>query len=584
MFTWLVNRLDPRIAREILSEKQSVIRGLLCSAAVAGLGGALALFIKLVVDAVSNKQPSQLVALSGLVIALFTIKYAFARAQAYYLNYASNRITTNLRVRLFEKLQRLPLSYFHEKRTGSLQSILSNDINVYSNAVTTLRDSIDGPIKIVSGLATAAVMQPKLAAVGLTVLPVLAFVIQRNARKMRTAQANVQDDLSNLSAMSFETLTGTRIIKAFGAEATVQERFGGLVEKSFESQMVAARRVATLKPMVELIGSVGIALVVLVCAWLLNRGELQVGDLAAFLFALDYMNQGFRNLGSLKQTTSQISAAADRIYAEVLNVPEPEPDTLGTRTFPEFQGRIEFRGVSFAYPDATEALKNVSFTIEPGRSLALVGPSGAGKSTIADLLLRFYEPTAGEILVDGVNVREISTPWLRSQVGVVPQQTFLFSGTIADNIRLGRPDATESEILDACKGAHADFVVGLPEGFSTKLGERGSGLSGGEAQRISIARAFVRKPKVLLLDEATSNLDALSEQAVQSALDELMLGRSTLFIAHRLTSAARANHIVMLRRGEIAEQGSFEELMRLDGSFAAMYRVFNQGFQEPELG
>ncbi|HRK21016.1 MAG TPA: ATP-binding cassette domain-containing protein, partial [Fimbriimonadaceae bacterium] len=281
---------------------------------------------------------------------------------------------------------------------------------------------------------------------------------------------------------------------------------------------------------------------------------------------------------SVSNTYSQVQAAADRIYGELLEVPEPSEAEAGKKTLPNPEGRIEFRDVVFRYPDGTAAVNGVSFILEPGSSLALVGPSGAGKSTLADLLLRFYDPTEGRILFDGVDVRELNSNWLRSQIGVVPQQNFLFAGTIADNIRLGNPQATDAEVDEAARTAHAKpFIDQMPERYETALGERGVRLSGGEMQRVAIARAVVRKPTILLLDEATSSLDAVSEKAVQEALEDVMKGRTTLFIAHRLTTAARADKILVLRHGEVVEQGSHAELMAASGPYAGMFKAFSQG-------
>lgn len=583
MIRWLLRRFDPRIARELSAQEAAIMKGLSCSAISAALGGVVIWFIKHVVDAVDAKDAQRLVLLSLSVIAIACVKYVFARGQNFYLTQAANRLTSDLRIRLYDRLQSLPMNYFNSQRAGNIQSALTNDVNVYQNAVTVVRDAIEGPIKIASGLFIACSMQWQLTLVSLVILPVLAYVIQRNARKMKVAQANVQSDLSNLAAMSQESLQGTRIVKAFSAEGHMIRRFTELVESSFQSQTVAARRVAVLKPLVELIGSVGVALVILVCAWLVKNSRLEVANLTAFLFALDQVNQGFRSLGSLRQTSSQVQAATDRIYREILDVEPEVVDSGVSKTLPTFSGRIEFRDVCFTYPDGTQALRNVNFTLEAGQSLALVGPSGSGKSTIADLLLRFYEPTSGQILFDGVDVRELKTSWIRGQIGVVPQQTFLFAGSIADNIRMGNPEASDQEILDAANAAHASFVVSLPDGFGTELGERGVRVSGGEAQRIAIARAFVRRPTVLLLDEATSNLDAISERAVQEALDELMERRTTLMIAHRLSSAARANQILVLRHGEVIESGTFNELMAHSGAFFGMYQAYSDGVVDSEV-
>jgi subfamily B ATP-binding cassette protein MsbA len=309
-----------------------------------------------------------------------------------------------------------------------------------------------------------------------------------------------------------------------------------------------------------------------------------VADIAAIVYALDVINQGARCLGSVNNTFAQVQAAAERIYGEILDVPDALVDEPGMKELANPVGEIEFRDVSFSYPDGTPAIKNVSFTVEAGKSLALVGPSGAGKSTIADLMLRFYDPSEGQILFDGVDIRELKVSWLRNQIGVVPQQTFLFAGSISDNIRLGAPDATDQEVVEASMAGNADvFISQMPEQYATELGERGVRVSGGEMQRIAIARALVRKPTLLLLDEATSNLDAVSEKAVQEALDRIMKERSTLFIAHRLTTAARADRIVMLRRGEIIESGTHRELMEVDGAYAGMYRAFSSGVLSDEV-
>ncbi|HJP82311.1 MAG TPA: ATP-binding cassette domain-containing protein, partial [Fimbriimonadaceae bacterium] len=254
------------------------------------------------------------------------------------------------------------------------------------------------------------------------------------------------------------------------------------------------------------------------------------------------------------------------------------------RTLQNPTGQVEFKNVTFRYDDGTEALRNVSFQLAAGTSLALVGPSGAGKSTIADLLLRFYDPTEGTITFDGVDIRELDTEWLRNQIGVVPQQTFLFAGTISENIQIGKPEATEAEVEEAAVAAHANaFVDYLPARYDAVIGEQGVGLSGGERQRVAIARALVRKPTLLLLDEATSALDAGSERAVTKALEEVMTQRTTLFIAHRLTTAARADRILYLRRGEVVEQGAHKDLMEQNGEYAALFRVFSNGVLDEGL-
>lgn len=571
--------------------------GLLCTALSAALYASTIKLTQVVTDKVSEAykyshprsfheavlRDQALLSLETICVVfvvLFAIRYWFSRGQVYFLSLAANRLASDLRVRMLKKLLRLPVSYLGDRRAGAIQSVLTNDVNVYQNAVNIIRDSIDGPIKAVAAFVTLFVIQWQLALLATLMVPLMGVIIQRNASRMRIAQNTVQSDLAEVGATTQEVLQGARVVKAFGAEVRMGNIYSNLVQQSFGSQMGAVSIVASLRPMVELIGAVALAIFLVISGQLAARGLLQAGDIVAMAFALDTINQGFRSLGGVSNTYAGVQAASDRIHREVLDVPDAH-EAIGTRTIEDPVGLIEFENVSFAYPDGTTALKNVSFKIEPNRSLALVGPSGAGKSTIADLVLRFYEPTEGRILFDGVDLRDISISWLRSQIGVVPQQTFLFAGSIEDNLRLGNEDATDDEVKVALRAAHAEeFSNEMALRETSTLGERGIRLSGGQMQRIAIARALIRRPKVLLLDEATSALDATSERAVTEALDEIMKQRTTLFIAHRLTTAARADKVLVLARGEVVEQGSHTELMALNGQYAALFRVFSGGILE----
>lgn len=576
--------LDPRIKAELRQQRKPIYMGLACVVITSLLTSLSIPVVKYTVDAVKDKDFSRLVLISLAVVAIFAMKYWFTRGQTYYLSKAATALTSDLRVRIFHKLQRLPVTYFNETRSGIVQSVMNADVGLYQSAVMIIRDSIDGPIKAVAAFATVLYFQWQLAVAAMLFVPIMVLLINRNGRKMKLAQAHVQQDYAELSAMCQEALYGIRVTKAFSAEQRTRDAYEVLVQKSFDSQMRAVKRQASLRPLVELMGAVALAAVLLLCAWLAKTSSLDIGNLAAVLVAMDVINQGFRTLGYVNSTYNQVQVAADRVHSEILDRDEESLDTGSTLTLPDVRGRIEFRNVTFTYPDGTQALHGVSFTIEPGTSLALVGSSGAGKSTIADLLLRFYEPTSGEILLDGVPIDAVKLSWLRSLVGVVPQQTFLFAGTIADNIRLGKENATDEEIRDAAKAAHADiFINAMPNDYQTTVGEIGVGLSGGERQRVAIARAVVRKPTILLLDEATSSLDAVSEKLVQEALDEIMQDRTTLFIAHRLTSAARADRILMLHHGEVVESGTHSELMKKNGSYAGMYRAFSSGVLDDSL-
>lgn len=643
-FFW---KLDPRLLGELKKQRRSILLGLGCVAVTSLLTTANIALIDRAVDAIANASPIpsgwskpsglQLDQLKGdaldkvanelkvpkeqlqgaiqrasgnqkletpdesklrrkdsmdtlgwislIIVGVYGLKYFFTRGQSFYLTRAAAQLATELRMAMFAKLQRLPISYFNQARTGAIQSVLTNDVNVYQNAVMIIRDSIDGPIKALAAFATIIAIQPQLAAVVAMTVPALWFVIQRNGRKMRAAQRQVQEDLSEVNAVTQESLLGARVIKSFGAEERVQNTYKSFVSQALQSQLRAARRVAALRPMVELIGAVGLAVILYACGWLAFGGNLKLSHIAALMYALDVINQGFRALGYVNNTYNQVQAASQRIYEHVLDVPEEHEETTGTVKLASTRGQLSFEHVSFAYPDGTPALKDVSFTLDPGTSLALVGPSGAGKSTIADLTLRFYDPDSGVIRLDGVDIRELDLKWYREQIGVVPQQNFLFAGPILDNLKLGAPDATMIDIQDAARAAHADvFIDALPEGYATLLGERGVGLSGGEMQRVAIARAIVRKPPLLLLDEATSALDAHSEKAVQEALDTIMKQRTTLFIAHRLTTAARADRIMVMRKGEVIEIGTHRDLLATGGAYASMVTAFQSGVIDESIG
>lgn len=512
------------------------------------------------------------------VIVLFLLKYWFTRGQIYFLSKAANRVSSDLRMRLFRKLMHLPVSYFNEKRTGELQSIITNDVGIVQNAVVVIRDAIDGPVKALLALILVFIFGWQLGLVALIFVPVVAAIVTIQGRKIKRAQAKIQDDLGQLTGLAQEAFAGARVIKSFSAEETLAQLHDQAVETQFQSQLTGARRIAALRPSIELVGAVAIAAIFFICGILAKEGLIVVAQIVAIVQALDMVNQGFKQISNVASTYNQVQAATDRIYAHVIDQPDESDHPEATQTIPNPQGRIEFKNVSFNYPDGTPALRNVSFTLEPGQSLALVGPSGAGKSTIADLALRFFDPSDGQVLFDGQDYKTLKIDWLRKQFAVVPQQTFLFAGTIEDNLRLGNQAASKDQIAMALQQANINQVIdATPDKLLTKLGERGVRLSGGELQRLAIARALVADPQVLILDEATSNLDAHSEKIVTEALEKVMHTRTTLFIAHRLTTAARADKILVLRKGEVLETGSHTELMANNGPYANMYQAFTQG-------
>ena len=615
--------MDPRIKRELSGQKRLIRLGLGCTAVSSALyGSTIWLLDRLLSDlsAISSNHQLEITTAANaakeidpakhdqllrlaesyagaadtafsamkistlLIVVVFLFRYFFARGQTYFLAEAVARLTNGLRQRLVSKLLKMPVTYYNEKRAGSIQSILTNDVNVFQSAIQVLRDSIEAPLKAVIALVVIIILQWQMAIITLLMLPFIAVIVQRNAKKMRVAQKQVQLDLAEVGAVTQEVLQGVRVVKAFGAEQGVEGDYAGLLNKSLKSQLRSAELIARLRPMVEMLGAFGLALAFLIGGYLALTGSMTVASMGALGFALDAINQGFRGISNLSSTYSSVQGAADRIYSEILDVPLP-PEHSGRQTLDSVHGLIEFRDVSFVYPDGTWALRNVSFSIQPGTSMALVGPSGAGKSTIADLLQRFYEPTSGSIFLDGNDIKHLDVNWLRSQIGVVPQHTFLFAGGIDENLRLGTPNATDEQLTKALQMAHAEeFSREFRERNVPVLGERGVRLSGGQMQRIAIARALVRDPSILLLDEATSALDAESEKAVTAALQEVMETRTTMFIAHRLTTAARADSILFLKRGEVIEEGSHAELMAKGGQYSLLFKAFSDGLLEDNLG
>lgn len=530
---------------------------------------------------VRQRQDNAIRNLGGVclaVILLFVLKYWFTRGQIYFLSKAANRISSDLRKKLFDKIMRLPIGYFNSRRTGELQSIITNDVNVVQSAVTVIRDAIDGPVKAALALIFVFFFGWQLGLVALLFVPIVAFVVSIQGKKIKAAQKRIQEDLASVTAMAQESFSGARVIKSFSAEQAISELHNSEVEKQYESQLNGARKIAAVRPSVELIGAFAIAGIFLISGLLAREGMLIIAQIVAIVQALDMVNQGFKQISNVSSVSNQVQASIDRIYGQVLDQPDELEENQGATKISSPQGKIEFKNVDFDYPDGTPALRNISFVLNPGESLALVGPSGAGKSTIADLVLRFYEPSRGKIYFDNIEYQELDINWLRNQFAVVPQQTFLFAGTIEDNLRLGNQNASAEQLEIAMQQANVATVVNAtPEKTLTKLGERGVRLSGGELQRLAIARALVANPQVLILDEATSNLDAQSEKIVTEALDDVMHSRTTLFIAHRLTTAARADKILVLRKGEVLEIGTHSQLMEAAGPYSVMYGAFTQG-------
>lgn len=510
---------------------------------------------------------------AALVVLIHIPKGLFTYANTYLVASVTNRIGADVRDEMYAHLQTLPLSYYHRSRIGHIISRMSYDVSLLQNSSHVVMAAIDGPLMVLLGLGRMFMLSWKLSLLAVVFVPFMGFAINRLTRKIRSLTTDTQVKLADVNACIDESVRGVRIVKSFGMEEQEVKRFGRVNESSLRAALRAARRAAVVTPAVELMGAVAAALIVLAGGWMVVNGEIKFGTLTEFTYLSFVVAAAVKTFGRLNVLYEQTIAGAERIF-ELLDERSDMPEDFNGVVLRDVEGRVEFEDVRFEYSPGEVVLNGLSFKIDPGEVVAIVGSSGAGKSTVADLIPRFYDVTGGRVLVEGHDVRHIRTESLREQIAMVPQETILFSGTIADNISYGRPGAAMSEIIEAAEAANAhEFIEPLPRCYDTELGEGGVGLSGGQRQRISIARALLKNPRILILDEATSSLDAASEGVVQEALDRLMRGRSTLIIAHRLSTVTGADRILVMERGEVVESGTFEELVARGGFFSHLYRT-----------
>nr|CAA9264843.1 Efflux ABC transporter, permease/ATP-binding protein [uncultured Armatimonadetes bacterium] len=547
--------------------------GLLAGLVPAGVAEMIDRFARVTIGAQNGDlRPLALVCVT--VVVLYVLLWVFSFGQSVLLAEVAQRVGMRMRGDVYAHFQSLSLSYFHRRRTGALMSTLTSDVPKLQNAAMMIKDVVTTPIQVAVYLGWLFFTSWKLTLFALLIVPVMAAAIQILSRRIRGISTQSQQKMADIAAVMEETLSGARVVRAFSAERREIERFDRENRAALDVNMLGVRRGARLRPTVDLIGALGIALTLWIGGQEVALGRMEFGSLLKFLFLVTQLANAAGHLGNLRVAWEEMMGAADRIFTDVLDVVPEVRDAPHARPLPPVEGTLEFRGVSFAYERGTPTLSDVSFTVEPGQVIALVGPSGAGKSTLADLVPRFYDPTGGAVFIDGHDIKTVHVESLRRQIGIVPQETLLFSGSIRDNIAYGRREATDAEVEAAARAANADsFIQSFPARYDTLIGERGATLSGGERQRVAIARSLLADPRILILDEATSSLDAASEALVQEALETLMRGRTTLIIAHRLSTIVSADKIVVVRGGRIVEMGSHGELMARRGVYAALYET-----------
>jgi subfamily B ATP-binding cassette protein MsbA len=558
--------------RLVMKNRNRLIIAGLCGLLMSGATTTMGYLIKPVIDDIFvRKDATGLVLFPLLVIGVFLIKGLGRYGQEYFLSYVGEDIIRRLRNQLYHCIQDLPLAFFQQERTGGLMSRITSDVNILKSMVSRTATGALSDLSAIVGLTAVIFYQNwRMAILAFIIMPVAFFPVFELGRRVRRVRTGCQEAMAELNSFLHETLAGAKIVKAFGMENHEKKRFDQKTGDLFRLEIKGVIVRSLSSPIMEFLGGLGIAFVIWYGGWEVIQGKTTPGTFMSFLTCVMLLYEPVKKLSHLNNSIQQGLAAIDRVYDVVeaqSNIRDPEqPHEMASGAH-----AVAFNQVDFSYGE-TPVLNQIDIEVPQGEVLALVGMSGGGKSTLVNLIPRFFDVTGGAITIDGIDIRNFRVSDLRRQIAMVTQEPILFNETVRQNIAYGNPQATQQEIVAAATAAYAnDFIMEFPNGYDTVVGELGGRLSGGEKQRLCIARALLKNTPVLILDEATSSLDTESEALVQKALENLMRGRTTFVIAHRLSTVAKADRIAVVANGRIVEIGSHDELLALQGEYTKLH-------------
>ncbi len=560
--------LAKRLAKYLRKYWAPILLSIASSLLVVGIIALIPDYVKYLVNALQKKDIARLNLLIAAGVGIVLIKDVMFYGQIYFSSLAAQKVVYELREEIFQHYLDMPFVFYVKWRTGELISRLTTDITLIEETlVNNLVKGFPQILLLLALLFRIFYLNWKLASLSLVCVPLIGYTISYFGEIIHRLTGKKLGKMADISSVAEEVVSGIRVVKAFVREDYERDHFARENHRHFEINMRRARIEAMQEPVIELLAIVGVMLVIWLAAQDYISGRMAVSEMMAFFTAIALLVDPVRNISQVYSTWAQSAASARRIF-EILDIENEITDNENAQELEKVRGAIDFNNVSFAYTEETLALRNINLKVKPGEIIALVGPSGAGKTTLLNLIPRFYDPTQGEILLDGKRLRSVTLHSLRESIGFVPQETVLFSGSVRDNIRYGRLDASDDEIEAAAKAANAHrFIVNLTNGYDTEVGEKGVKLSGGEKQRLAISRVFLRNPRIILLDEATSALDSESEQLVKEAIEKLMAGRTTFVIAHRFSTIQHADRIVVLENGRLIEQGHHQTLVNAGGLY-----------------